>query len=241
MDWLALVVAGVVCAVVQRGIGVGYSLVLLPAAIALLPDGQAVPCVLAAGVVLSGGLLIGSGARPRLDAVTRGLLVSAPLGQALALAALGGLRGPTLRATAACVLLAGCAGAIAQGRVRTPAPGLRAGLAAGFVIGTLGALTGVIGPFVALLLTLRADSAGETLRRRLWTCTAWLSATALILAALLGTNDLGGAAVGLALAPALAVGALAGAPLARRLKPAQHHVTIVSVAALGAATLLAGL
>src|SRR4051794_3566576 len=240
MGIVVLALAGVACAVIQRAVGVGYSLVLLPAAITVLPDAQAVPCVLAAGIVLSVGLLLQSRGRPRLDPVTRGLLTAAPLGQLVALLALGGLRGPGLRISAACVLLAGCASALAQGRVRLRAPGLRAGIAGGFVIGAVGALTGVIGPFVALLLTLRADAGGDPLRRQLWLCTAWLSTSALALSALLGTSDLHGALIGLALAPALAVGALTGAPLASRVDPRRHRYAVLLLAAVGAGTLLAG-
>jgi uncharacterized membrane protein YfcA len=240
VEFVVLGLAAVACAAVQRAVGVGYSLVLLPAAIAVLPDGQAVPCVLAAGVILSVGLLVADRGRPELDAVTGGLLVLAPIGQLVALLVLGGLRGAELRIGAAAVLLLGCAAAVTQGRVRLRAPGRVAGACAGFVIGAIGALTAVIGPFVALLLTVDADAGGDALRRRLWCCTAVLGATALAFAAVLGTGDLRGALVALALAPALAVGALAGAPLADRLKPRAHRITVLLIAAAGAATLLAG-
>ena len=215
MSFVGLALAAVACGAIQRAVGVGYSLVLLPAAIAMLPEGQAVPCVLGVGVLLSLGLLVAGGRRPELDATARGLLTLAPVGQLVALLALGGLRGPALRITAAVVLLLGCAAALAQSRARHPrAPGRAAGAAAGLVIGAIGALTAVIGPFVALLLTVRADAGGEALRRRLWLCTVVLSATGLALAAVLGTSDLRGALVALALTPALAVGAALGAPLA---------------------------
>lgn len=236
----ALLIAGALAAVIQRAVGVGYSLVLLPVAIAVLPSGQAVPCVLAAGVVLSVALLLSSDRRPRLDGATRGLVLSAPLGQFVALAGLGALRGTTLHIVAACVLLAGCGAALAQGGLRSRAPGLAAGAGAGLAIGAIGSLTGVIGPFVALLLTLRVDAGGDDLRRRLWLCTAWLSTTGLALAAVLDVGDLRGALIGLALAPALLVGAFGGAPLAGRLKPRQHRLAVLLLASAGAATLLAG-
>lgn len=240
MSFVVLVAAAVACAAVQRAIGVGYSLVLLPAAIAVLPDGRAVPCVLAVGIVLSVGLLLAGRRAPDVDDVTRGLLTFAPAGQLVALLALGALRGPELRVAAAAVLLTGCAAALVRRRAPQRAPGRATGAAAGVVIGAVGALTAVIGPFVALLLTLRADAGGDELRRRLWLCTTVLSTTALALAALLGTSDLRGALVALALAPALAVGALAGAPLVGRLHPAAHRLTVLLIAAAGAATLLAG-
>ena len=238
VSFVVLGVAAVLCAAVQRAVGVGYSLVLLPAAIAVLPDGQAVPCVLAAGIVLSVGLIAAGREAPRLDDTTRGLLTLAPVGQLVALAVLGALRGPELRLVAAGVLLLGCAAALGRRRAPRRAPGSAVGAGAGLVIGAIGALTGVIGPFVALLLTLRADAGGEALRRRLWLCTAVLSSTALGLAALLGTGDLRGAVVALALAPALALGAVAGAPLAGRLQPATHRLTVLVIAAAGAASLL---
>src|SRR4051794_6652450 len=161
MGIVVLALAGVACAVIQRAVGVGYSLVLLPAAITVLPDAQAVPCVLAAGIVLSVGLLLRSGGRPRLDSVTRGLLTAAPFGQLLALLALGGLRGPGLRISAGCMLLAGCASALAQGRVRLQAPGLRAGTAGGFVIRARGGLTGGLRPVVARPAPPRAGPGGD--------------------------------------------------------------------------------
>ena len=158
----------------------------------------------------------------------------------MALLALGGLRGPALRITAAVVLLLGCAAALAQSRARRPwVPGRATGGAAGLVIGAIGALTAVIGPFVALLLTVRADVGGEALRRRLWLCTVVLSATGLALTAVLETGDLRGALVALALTPALAVGAAVGAPLAGRLRPSVHRYVVLAIAAAGAATLLA--
>jgi uncharacterized membrane protein YfcA len=67
-----------------------------------------------------------------------------------------------------------------------------------------------------------------------------LGTTALAFAAVLGTSDLRGALVALALAPALAAGAVAGRPLADRLKPRTHRITVLLIAAAGAATLLAG-
>ncbi|MDA0172726.1 TSUP family transporter [Solirubrobacter taibaiensis] len=237
MSFLILALAAVLCAAVQRAVGVGYSLVLLPAAIATLPDGEAVPCVLAVGVVLSLGLLLAGRRRPDLDAAARGLLLLAPVGQLIALLALGGLRGPALRVTAAIVLLGGCVAALVRAGPREP--GRAAGAAAGLVIGAVGALTAVIGPFVALLLTLRADAGGDVLRRRLWLCTVVLSSTGLALVAVLGTSDLRGALVALALTPALALGAAAGVPLARRLRPSVHRYTVLAIAAAGAATLLA--
>jgi len=246
VSFVILAAAAVACAAVQRAVGVGYSLVLLPAAIAVLPDGQAVPCVLAAGILLSVGLLLVTRrddvAEPALldDPALRGLLALAPVGQLVALLLLGGLRGPELRIVAATVLLLGCASAVAQRRAPRTAPGPVTGGAAGAMIGAIGALTGVIGPFVALLLTLRADAGGDVLRRRLWLCTTVVSSTALVLAALLGTSDLRGALVALALAVPLALGAAAGAPLAGRLKPGAHRITVLLIAAAGAATLLAG-
>ncbi len=241
MSFVGLALAAVACGAIQRAVGVGYSLVLLPAAIAMLPEGQAVPCVLGVGVLLSLGLLVAGGRRPELDATAKGLLTLAPVGQLVALLALGGLRGPALRITAAVVLLLGCAAALAQSRARHPrAPGRAAGAAAGLVIGAIGALTAVIGPFVALLLTVRADAGGEALRRRLWLCTVVLSATGLALAAVLGTSDLHGVLVALALIPALAVGAAIGAPLAGRLRPSVHRYTVLAIAAAGAASLLGG-
>jgi len=240
VEFVVLGLAAVVCAAVQRAVGVGYSLVLLPAAIAVLPDGQVVPCVLAAGVILSAGLLVADRGRPDLDAVTGGLLVLAPVGQVVALLVLGGLRGMELRIGAAAVLLLGCAAAVTQGRLRLRAPGRAVGACAGFVIGAIGALTAVIGPFVALLLTVDADAGGDALRRRLWCCTAVLGTTALVFAAVLGASDLRGVLVALALAPALAAGALAGTPLADRLKPRAHRFTVLLIAAAGAVTLLAG-
>ena len=138
------------------------------------------------------------------------------------------------------MLLLGCAAALAQSRARRPwAPGRVAGGAAGLVIGAIGALTAVIGPFVALLLTVRADAGGEALRRRLWLCTVVLSATGLALTAVLDTGDLRGVLVALALIPALAVGAAIGAPLAGRLRPSVHRYVVLAIAAAGAATLLA--
>lgn len=236
----ALLIAGVLCAVIQRAVGVGYSFVLLPTAIAVLPAGQAVPCVLAVGTVLSVALLLSSGRRPRLDGATGGLVLTAPLGQLVALVGLGALRGATLQIAAACVLLAGCGSALAQRGLRSRTPGPATGAVAGLVIGAVGALTGVIGPFVALLLTLRVEAGGDDLRRQLWLCTAWLSSTALALSSMLDVGDPRGALVGLALAPALLVGALGGAPLAGRLKPRQHRLVVLLLASAGAATLLAG-
>lgn len=246
MGSVILVLAAVACAAVQRAIGVGYSLVLLPAAIAVLPDGQAVPCVLATGVLLSVALLVATrgeaSAHPPLldDPAVRGLLTLAPAGQLAALLVLGGLGGPELRTVAAAVLLLGCAAAVTRRRAPRRVPGRAAGGAAGLVIGAVGALTGVIGPFVALLLTLRAGAGGDVLRRRLWLCTAVLSSTALALATVLGTSDPRGALVALALAAPLALGAAAGTPLAARLKPGAHRVTVLVIAAAGAVTLLAG-
>ncbi|MDA0182111.1 TSUP family transporter [Solirubrobacter phytolaccae] len=240
MSFVVLALAAVVCAAIQRAIGVGYSLVLLPAAIAVLPDGQAVPCVLAAGVLLSVGLLVASRGRPQLDDVTRGLLAFAPVGQLVALLVLGGLRGTELRVAAAAVLLLGCAAALIGRRGPRRPPGRVGGAVAGLGMGAVGALTAVIGPFVALLLTLEAGTGGDALRRRLWLCTAVLGSTALAFAALLGTSDVHGALVAVALSPALFVGAVAGTPLAGRLEPRAHRLTVLAIAAAGAATLLAG-
>ena len=42
MSFVGLALAAAACGAIQRAVGVGYSLVLLPVAIAMLPDGQAV-------------------------------------------------------------------------------------------------------------------------------------------------------------------------------------------------------
>jgi hypothetical protein len=96
------------------------------------------------------------------------------------------------------------------------------------------ALGGLRGP------ELRGAATGDDLRRRLWLCTAWLSATGLALQASTGTADMTGALIGLALAPGLLPGAMAGKPLARRLDPRRHRLAVLVLAAAGALTLLAG-
>jgi uncharacterized membrane protein YfcA len=228
-----LVLAAVAGAALQRAVGAGYSLLLLPAALLALDDARAVPCVLGAGVVLGGGLLLAGRRAPRLGRDDRALLLAAPAGQAAGLLLLGGLEGTALRLTAGAVLVAGCAAALRGGPVRLPMVPAALGL------GAIGALTGVIGPFAALLLAAGTPEGGDELRRRLWLTVAWLSATSLALAVLTGAGDLSGAPLGAALAPALALGVLVGIPLARRLRPRDHRRAVLAVAAAGALALLA--
>lgn len=245
MDTVLLVALAVAGAALQRGVGAGYSLLLLPGALVALPDGHAVACVLGAGTVLTGGLLLRHG-RPRSLGGAAPALAAAPAGQALAAVALGALDGTALRIVAAVVLAVGCGltafAPAARPRTAPVPPAVLA--AAGAIIGAIGALTGVIGPFFALLLVAVGERAGEPpspeeLRRRLWTAVGWLSLTGLAVGALAGTTSAAGALAGVALAPALAAGAVLGAPLGRRLAGRGHRRVVLGVAALGVVLLAA--
>lgn len=228
-------------AALQRAVGAGYSLVLLPAALLALPDDRAVPCVLAAGIVLCAGLLAAGGPPRGLGRATP-VLLAAPVGQLLAVVLLGGLDGTALRLLAAATVAVGCAlAARGEPRAAPRATGRPALVTAGVAIGAVGALCGVIGPFLVLVLVaLREDDDADELRRRLWLGVATLSASALAITALAGDADAAGALAGGALAPALALGVLLGAPLAAHLPPRRHRRAVLAVAATGAVLLAAG-
>lgn len=244
VDLVALLLAALASGLITRALGVGYSLVLAPTAIAVLPAGQAVCLTLAVGVLLNAALLARSGQR-RVPSGLRTLWACGVVGQFFAVGLLGVLAGTTLRAVAGVALLLG-----ALVSWRRPAAAAREaardhrrrtdGLA-GLGLGAVGALTGITGPFAAVWLA-RGSQGGDGLRRCLWATVAVLSATGLAVQTAIGAgfDDAARAAVvAVSLSPAMALGVLAGDRLAGRLDPGVHRRTVVAVAAAGAVVLLA--
>ncbi len=226
-------IAAFLGAVLQRAVGAGYSVVLLPAAVVALPDDRATSCVQAVGVLLCGGLLLRDGA-PESVGRLRNVLLAAVAGQVAALAIVGPLDAHALRIAAAVLLLLACV--LALGRQGRDIPA-----AVGAVVGAISALVGITGPFLALLVVATRDGEDSMeLRRRLWLGVAALSATALLIAGLLGSASGPGTLSALALVPALWAGTVVGARAAATLAPRWYPTVVVAVAASGAAVLLAG-
>jgi uncharacterized membrane protein YfcA len=240
---VVLAVLAVLSGVLTRALGIGYSLLMAPAAAALLPAGEAVCLVQAIGIGLSGALFVVSGregARGFGGPAVRALLAGAIAGQVAAIALVGTLDTTGLRIVAGAALLAGCAATV----LRPPATAAHAatGVPAGAGIGAVGLLTGITGPFTAVWLT-RRSSGGPQLRRCVHLAVAILSATGLALQASLGAGPdaaLDGILRALTLAPFVVLGVLLGRPAAERLTGGRHRLAVAGVAALGAVVLLAG-
>jgi uncharacterized membrane protein YfcA len=238
---LLLLAVAVVAGALTRALGVGYSLLLAPAAAAVLPPEEAVCLVLAVGAGLNAALVLRSG-RPALPPTVLALIGGGLAGQAAAAAVVGTLDSGALRIVAGCALLAGCVATALQAprRPEGARDAVALGVPAGAAIGAVGFLTGITGPFAAVWLA-RRSGGGTPLRRCVFVTVAALSASGLALqaAAGAGTAPAGQAILlAVALAPALAAGALLAGPATARLAGQRHRLALATVAALGAVLLL---
>lgn len=221
-------------AVVQRAVGFGYALLVVPALLFVAPAAVptaplvvAMPMVLVLAVVERGGLDGGGFARltaGRLPGTAAGAYVVTLLSTRVLGGAVGAL------------LLCAVAASLARGR-RQASHGLE--VAAGFASGVAGTVGAVGGPYMGLAF---ANRPGAVLRGTL--SAAFLVGTVLSLGAifLAGAVDAASVRLGLALVPATFVGLLAGHRLADRIDgPRLRPLVLGFAAAAGAFALVRAL
>ena len=233
-------------AVVQATAGIGFALVLSPAAFALLDPESAIVAVTALGLALNLLVLFAERRRPQVVwSEVRPFLWAAVPGAACGVVALRALPKPALQVAVGVVVVAAAAlRAQALRRAVPPSAGdPRGRLAVGFVSGTLTTSAGVSGPPLALWLAHRGYGAAE-MRDSLGAAFLGLAIIGgLVLAPVLaaaGTDiDWGALGVGLG---CVVVGHAIGSRVFARLKGERFEPLLLAVVtAAGAASIVAGL
>jgi len=210
-------------AVVQRAVGFGYALLVVPVLLFVAPVTVpaaplvvAMPMVLVLCVLERGGFDAG-GFAPLTVGRLPGTVAGAYVVTLLSTRVLGGAVGA--------LLLCAVAGSLARGR-RRASPGLE--VAAGFASGVAGTIGAVGGPYMGLAF---ADRPGAVLRGTL--AAAFLVGTVLSLGAILlaGAVEADAVRLGLALVPATFVGLVAGRRLKRWIDGPRLRPVVLSFAA----------
>jgi len=235
-----------VAAVVQAIAGVGFALVLSPAAFALLDPESAIVAVTALGLALNLLVLFAEHRRPQVAwSEVRPFLWAAVPGAGCGVIVLRALPKPALQVTVGvAVVIAAALRAHALRRAVPPSAGdPRGRLAVGFVSGTLTTSAGVSGPPLALWLAHRGYAAAQ-MRDSLGAAFVGLAiigglVLAPVLAAAGAEIDWGALAVGLA---CVVVGHAIGSRVFARLKGERFEPLLLAVVtAAGAASIVAGL
>jgi uncharacterized membrane protein YfcA len=235
-----------VAAVVQAIAGVGFALVLSPAAFALLDPESAIVAVTALGLALNLLVLFAEHRRPQVAwSEVRPFLWAAVPGAACGVVVLRTLPKPALQVTVGvAVVVAAALRVQALRRAVPPSPGdPRGRVAVGFVSGTLTTSAGVSGPPLALWLAHRGYGPAE-MRDSLGAAFLGLAiigglVLAPVLAAAGAEIDWGALAVGLA---CVVVGHAIGSRVFARLKGERFEPLLLAVVtAAGAASIAAGL
>jgi uncharacterized protein len=232
--------------VVQATAGIGFALVLSPAAFALLEPEGAIVAITALGLTLNLLVLFGERRRPRVAWGEVGpFLAAAVPGSGCGVLVLRALPKPALQVAVGLAVLAAVALRVrARRRAVAPTEGdARGRLAVGFVSGTLNTSAGVSGPPLALWLAHRGLGPAE-MRDSLGAAFLGMGVIgALVLAPVLAAvgADVDWAALGagvVCVAGGHAIGSRAFARL-----PGEHYEPLVLavIGAAGAASIVGGL
>ena len=235
----------------QSASGLGFSLVVAPALLAVFPAEEAMGLLLILSLLLSSLILLAEPGRravpwpalaPGLAAAVPGLVAGAAILTAVPKSALQ-------LAVGAAVIVAGLqlADATRVGRDRgVRRAALRttfSGAAVGLASGALTTSTGLNGPPIAVWLAGRGSPPAE-IRDSLQACFLLLSLGGLVAIVLLAgaRRTLGGAEALLLLLPLVAVGQLVGRMIFRRLDPRRYRHALLSLIFLaGAASVVSGI
>jgi len=236
-ELLALELVALAAATVHAALGFGSGPLLAGALLAVAGSPpEAVAAVLWAAVALNLVVLPGMG-RPSAGPFAP-VWLATPVGALAGAALLGRAGQDALQAVLAGVLVLAAGLALTRVSVlRLPqAAAGRAGVGAG--LGAVAATTGIVGPFVAVLLASSVDPA--RLRAAIAATFLAVSAAALLAQALVvGPGAVGdGALLALRLAPGLALGALAGRWLGARVRDSSRAPLSLAAAIVAALTAL---
>ena len=226
----------------QSAAGIGFALILGPALLAVLEPAEAVPALLALGIVLNGLVLAGEGRERRLRfADLRGLLLGAVPGVVLGVVVLRTADADVLRVCVGVTVLLAVGVQLLPSAAARRAPDGSAP-AIGALTGTLTTATSVNGP--PLLLWLQARGAApEELRDTLTASLLALNVLGAVAIVVGGGHELGPSALAAALLlPAVLAGHAVGHRAFARMHPeAFRAVGLTLAAAAGVATLVSGL
>jgi uncharacterized protein len=231
---------------VQATAGLGFALVLSPAAFALLEPEGAILAVTVLGLTLNALVLFGERRRPRVAwGEVRPFLMASVPGSVCGVLVLRALPKPALQVAVGAAVLAAVALRLrARRRALPPSQGdPRGRLAVGFVSGTLNTSAGVSGPPLALWLAHRGLGPAE-MRDSLGAAFLGLGIIgALVLAPVLAAvgADIDWAALGAGLVCVIGGHAIGSRAFARL--PGEHYEPLLLgvVAAAGLASVVAGL
>ena len=237
MDLIALIAGAVAAGTVAGASGFGAALVLQPLLLAVCTPATALVALTVSSLGVNTAV-VRSG-RLRRD-LLRPLVLSAPVGAVAGVVIFTQFPKQSLQVLLGCAVIAGGLAVAARGRAgvliaRAPLP------LWGLISGALTTSVGANGPPVVLGL---AGHDLEPPEQRGTLGAYFLFATPLTFATILAAHAslLPGLELGLALAPATAVGVIAGGRLANRFRRERFRtLTIALVLAAGAASLAAGL
>lgn len=214
----------------QAAVGMGLALFVVP--LLVLIDQRFVPGPLQVGAAL---LALGMLRRESAAVEWSGLsiaVVGLLIGTAIGVAALTQLSGPLLMKGFGASILVAVAASLAGRRLSPTPPALLAG---GLLAGIMGGMSGIHGPWIALVLQ---DSSPSRLRAMLsgFFLVAYVAAlVALAAAGLFGPVEL---SLGLALVPGAILGYSVGPLLSRRLDTRRLRIATLTISSVSAVGLL---